>query len=128
MKLAITGTSNIGKTTLAKALSDFHGLTLIHEDFRGIEDAMTSLRKIPTGNKKQLIKASNKLYDEINVWLFNRMKYFDSAEPIIEDRFCLDVVIYLANPITQIPEIQLKEFLQKCNHYTQYMMQSLFLQ
>lgn len=119
MKIALTGTSGIGKTTLAKALSERLSIKLIEEDYNSMAYAVKALKITPTTNKKETIKAGERLLKVMDQWLSNRMRYYKSDESFIEDRFCIDAIAYLANStVGQLREDILKDMIIKCSQYT----------
>ena len=119
MKIALTGTSGIGKTTLAKALSERFSIKLIEEDFNAMVYAAHVLEKTPTSKEKESIKAGEQLLKVMDEWLVKRMCYFNSNESFIEDRFCIDAIGYLAKSIVgQLREDILKDLIVKCSQYT----------
>jgi len=89
MKLAITGSSGAGKTTLAKALSTRLNIPLINEDFSELIRAITEFERGNAAFTKPSLLAALQQFDE---WLKRRAMFSSKTDCFIEDRFCFDAL------------------------------------
>ena len=118
MKIAISGTVGIGKTTLTKALGDYYNVPIINEGFVPLMEALSALSKIPPSKKTQQLNASKILFEAMETWTSNRAKYYYSNESFVEDRFCIDLLFFITNRLMIASDSQLKNFINKCVKYT----------
>lgn len=119
MKIAITGTTGIGKTTLAKALSAHFSLSYIEEDIFKVVYAKDALKNIPKDKTKEFNKGVERFLKTLDQWLTNRMRYFDSEEAFIEDRFCIDAIKYLGiSGIGKFGDDLIKDLVVRCGQYS----------
>lgn len=119
MKIAFTGTSGIGKTTIAKALADRYSLRLVGEEIDKLAYAIDVLKKTPRDKTKELNKSIERFLKSLDDWLSDRMKYFESDLCFIEDRFCIDAINFLASSgIGKFGDDLVKDLVVKCAQYS----------
>jgi hypothetical protein len=116
MKIAITGASGIGKTTMALGLSKALHLTVIPEDF--IE--MTNLRSLVIQSKRAAdhVKYGTLLeryVDSCRGWIKARNKYLQGDSPAIFDRCSFDVLKdWLTLDLNEDDGALLKSLINEC--------------
>lgn len=89
MKIAFTGASSTGKTTLAKALEEKLLLTYINVDSRKIIDNLNH-SNIDNLNEQEFIEFQK-------IWLDEKLKNENSLEQFITDRTYIDAIAYMLN-------------------------------
>jgi hypothetical protein len=85
MKIAVTGCGGTGKTTLAKALAQAHGLALIEE---GMEDLVGAALAIKDGGEL----AARAYVGEGAAWLKRRGEAQAALPGFVADRFSFDIL------------------------------------
>ncbi len=102
MKIAITGTGGIGKTTLANALAADFKIPLITEDMQPIIAAMNALNQAKHNNSD--IKDTQRAYHQACItWLNNRLAQQNLLPNFVADRFAFDILARLLVPGLQKP-------------------------
>ncbi|XPV70196.1 MAG: AAA family ATPase [Halarcobacter sp.] len=89
MKIAFSGASSTGKTTLAKALEEKLLLKYINVDSRKIIDDLNHTN-IDDLNKKEFLEFQK-------IWLNEKLKNEKSIEHFITDRTYIDAIAYIFN-------------------------------
>jgi len=88
VRIAITGTSGVGKTTLAKALAEKYQVPYIPEDWNGLFAALKAFKteKNPDRQKEQL----QRFVQELNQWLKYRRQLCNDNQGFVMDRCVFD--------------------------------------
>jgi len=88
IRIAITGTSGVGKTTLAKALAEKYQVPYIPEDWNGLFAALKAFKteKNPDHQKEQL----QRFVQELNQWLKHRRQLCNDNKGFVMDRCVFD--------------------------------------
>jgi predicted ATPase len=91
MIISINGTSGIGKTTLARALSSEIHLSFVPERFVDITRLRARLRA-SLGNIDEELRVSSELIDVSIDWLTTQGELLQRKESAVFDRSCFDVL------------------------------------
>lgn len=92
IKLALSGTSGVGKSTLAKALAEKYEITYVPEAWDGLFSSLLEFKKEnePRTKKEKL----NKFSDLLNDWLQLRRKLATKSEGFVMDRCIFDTFLF----------------------------------
>jgi predicted ATPase len=103
MRIAITGTGGIGKTTLVNALAANFNVPIITEDMQPVVTAINTFNQAQL--KAEDLKAAQQAYHQACIdWLNNRAKQQLAHESFIADRFSFDLLARLVIPSLQKPD------------------------
>lgn len=103
MRIAITGTGGIGKTTLVNALAASFNVPVITEDMQSVVMAINALNQAQ--HETRGIKEAQQAYHQACIdWLNNRAKQQLAHESFIADRFSFDLLARLVIPSLQKPD------------------------
>jgi hypothetical protein len=90
MKIALTGTTGIGKTTLARALAERLSIPIINEDFEPLINSLAAFdRNADAAKVAQLIV---EFLQNCDGWLKKRVTNHANFKSFVEDRFGFDIV------------------------------------
>jgi adenylate kinase family enzyme len=104
-KIALMGTSGVGKTTLAKALASDLNIPVLEERLTDVYDAIKLINK--KGNTHADIEENTKkLLEALRTWVFDRAKAQKENAGYICDRTALDILdILLSSSIVYNDEM-----------------------
>lgn len=94
-RIAITGSTGIGKTTLARALSQALDVPLLEENMRAVADARRAYLEIgrSPATPKQEVRAALLAYlDACEAWLRTRNARQAELEGFVADRWAIDLL------------------------------------
>ena len=114
MKIAITGTGGIGKTTLAHALAASFNIPVIAEDMQPIVLATNALSQAHKDGAN-IIETQRSYHQACITWLNNRVAQQNTLPNFVADRFAFDVLARLIIPSLQKPnETLLLKIMSNC--------------
>lgn len=90
VRIAITGTSGVGKTTLAKALAEKFQVPYISEDWNTLFATLIEFKKEKSGDLKS--KKLQQFTNELNTWLKHRNKICETMPSFVMDRCVFDIL------------------------------------
>lgn len=90
VRIAITGTSGVGKTTLAKALAEKYQVPYIPEDWNNLFSALIEFKKENASELKN--KKLQRFVRELNVWLRHRNQICNDMPGFVMDRCVFDIL------------------------------------
>lgn len=113
-RINLTGPSGMGKTTLAKWISNEYQIPFISGSY---SDLIPETAKMP---HQDMIAQDAKLIQEQDTQVLNlRRKAFDSFETMISDRSYLDSAAYFINKLShRIPQCETEQFIEICRELT----------
>lgn len=113
MRIAVTGTSGVGKTTLATELSRLLNIKLFAENFRPVMLANAAAKAA------YLAKDTAKLEREIQLilsWLDVRIAQEESETDFVSDRMAFDILkVVISAPYSQALPGLLTQLIQRCH-------------
>lgn len=109
-RILLSGCSGIGKTTVAKAISELYDIPFISGSY---SDLVPETKDIP---HSEMINQEARSIFENDVKLLNlRKKAFNEHEVMVSDRSYLDSAAYMINKLShRIPECEVEDFIEKC--------------
>jgi predicted ATPase len=119
MKVAISGASGVGKTTLATALAESLGCTLLDENHSEIIARGAALRRArATGDKQAASSAVGMCRKVALAWLDARNESFKSLTSCVADRAAVDILLYwLELDLSQGNAREVGQMLERCRGY-----------
>lgn len=113
-RINITGPSGMGKTTLAKWISEEYQIPFVSGSY---SDLVPETAKMP---HKDMISQDAKLIQEQDTQVLNlRRKTFDNFETMVSDRSYLDSAAYFINKLShRIPQCETDQFIEICRELT----------
>lgn len=94
MRIAISGTGGIGKTTLAKALADTLGVPLLAENLQDIVMAIGKWRQSQLNCDTTQLNAARQAYMRAcETWLNDRVRQQARNPGFVADRWALDILV-----------------------------------
>jgi len=119
MKVAISGTSGIGKTTLASALAEVFQWPMLDEQHSEIIANGAALRRArASGNKEAILPAINACRNTVVNWLNSREAHLYNRDHIIADRAAMDVILYwLELDLSQGDRCDLDRIFLRCHKH-----------
>lgn len=110
IRINMAGPSGIGKTTVAKALSEMYGITFISGSY---SDLVPSTKDVPHSD---MIQLDAKQIFEQDVQLLNaRNKTWGRYQNVISDRSYVDSAAYLIQKLShRLPQCDMDDFIEKC--------------
>lgn len=93
MRIAITGAVGTGKTTLALAVAEQYGLTLIEEEMSAVVKTFVAMKK-EIHLEEQRKAATRQHFDTGFQWLQRRAQARETLENFVEDRFGFDLLAW----------------------------------
>jgi len=110
IRIQFAGPSGIGKTTMAKALSEQYGIPFISGSYR---DLVPETKEIPHSDMIQL--DAQQIFEQ-DVQLLNaRNKTWGKYLNLISDRSYVDSAAYLIQKLShRIPQCDMEDFIEKC--------------
>ena len=113
MKIAITGTSGIGKTTLAKELSKVLKIPMLDENYQGIIEIID---KINNAKKEHLGYLDNELAEAYIKWIKERGEVESNKGSFVSDRCSFDLLSDFLSTNAALSKPQLtKDLILECN-------------
>lgn len=113
-RINLTGASGMGKTTLAKWISETYQIPFVSGSY---SDLVPETAKMP---HKDMINQDAKLIQEQDTQVLNlRRKAFDSFETMVSDRSYLDSAAYFINKLShRISQCETEQFIEICRELT----------
>lgn len=116
-KIAITGTSGIGKTTLAKALADKYEIEYIPEEWNGL---LQALKEYKTESEVSLKSHKlNEFIDALNDWVKKRHHMSCQENGFVMDRCIFDILkLAIHEPVFAKQSASINKLIQKSVAYS----------
>lgn len=113
-RINLTGASGMGKTTLAKWISETYQIPFISGSY---SDLIPETAKMP---HRDMISQDAKIIQLQDTQVLNlRRKAFDSFETMVSDRSYLDSAAYFINKLShRIPQCETEQFIEICRELT----------
>lgn len=113
-RINLTGCSGIGKTTIAKDLSERLNVPFISGSY---SDLVPETRNIP---HSEMIQQDAKLVFEQDVQVLNaRNKLFGQYPELVSDRSYIDSAAYMIQKLShRLPTCEIEDFVEKCRVLT----------
>lgn len=113
-RINLTGASGMGKTTLAKWISETYHIPFISGSY---SDLVPETAKMP---HRDMISQDAKIIQLQDTQVLNlRRKAFDSFETMVSDRSYLDSAAYFINKLShRIPQCETEQFIEICRELT----------
>jgi predicted ATPase len=116
VRIAITGTSGVGKTTLAKALAEKYEVPYIPEDWNQLFAALIEFKKEKKDPKNQKLQY---FVRELNAWLKHRNQICDDLPRFVIDRCVYDILKLAIHEHIFSKESQaIKSLIQKSTNFS----------
>ena len=114
MRINLTGCSGIGKTTLAKAISEIYDVPFISGSY---SDLVPETRNIP---HSEMIQQDAQTVFKQDVQVLNiRNKVFGEKERLVSDRSYIDSAAYMIQKLShRLPTCDIEDFVEKCKILT----------
>lgn len=95
MKIAISGTSGLGKTTLATALAESLGIPVLEEGLQPVVHAVGQLRQAQLNNLHgpEVREAEINYFRACDGWLSARATQMSQLPGFVADRWALDILV-----------------------------------
>lgn len=90
-KIALMGTSGVGKTTLAKVLATDLNIPVLEESLIDVYDAIKQLNKKEITHSEIKVK-TKEILEVLRIWVFNRAREQQGKTGYVCDRTALDVL------------------------------------
>lgn len=111
LKIQLTGPSGVGKTTLAKWISESYGIPFISGSYSDLVPE-TKMQK----HSDMISKDPSEIFRQDNQVLNRRHKLFSKASNFVSDRSYVDSAAYMIQKLSHlIPECVMEEFLNTCH-------------
>ena len=111
MKIAITGTGGVGKTTLANALAASLKIPVIAENMQDVVGMIGKLgasqKANPPATAEQVKVLQLQYQNTCIAWLNDRAKQQQETPSFVADRFAIDLLARLIMPTSQKPSEEL---------------------
>lgn len=113
-RINLTGPSGMGKTTLAKWISEEYNIPFVSGSY---SDLVPETATMP---HKDMIAQDAKLIQEQDTKVLNlRRKAFDKLTTLVSDRSYLDSAAYFINKLShRIPQCEVEYFIEICRELT----------
>ena len=113
-RINLTGCSGIGKTTVAKALSEALNIPFVSGSY---SDLVPVTRSMP---HSEMIQQDAKTVFEQDVQVLNaRKKLFDQHKDLVSDRSYIDSAAYMIQKLShRLPTCEVEDFIEKCRVLT----------
>lgn len=114
LKINLTGVSGIGKTTIAKAISEKYNIPFLSGSY---SDLVPKTKDMP--HRDMILQSAEEVQMQDTQVLNLRNKLFSSHDTYVSDRSYLDSAAYFINKLAhRIPECEVENFIEMCRALT----------